>query len=530
MTITTAERIHGAPRRLYRLAPAAAAVAALVIAAPARADWRFTPSLGLTQTWTDNLDLLPEPEARTQLVSELAPAFDFALDSRRVKAAASGSFRQFAYRDSDMARPRNDHVSQYAGKLTGVVAEDLLFVDAAASSSRQNLTAFGPQVIDNPYSSLNNTQVKTWSISPYLSHRFGRQLAATVRLTRDGVETDERNRFGDSTADSVSLDLNNDISGQKLTWGLSYLHQDQESELAGDSSVENLNSRLRYRLDSKFALTATAGYDRYDYNALGGRTAGRSWSGGFAWTPSQRTSIEASFGRHFFGKTGSLAASVRSRRTVWSVNYSDGITNTREQFTLPSAIDTTALLDSLFLTSIPDPELRRQAVAAYIQSAGLPPSLADSVNYLSNRYMRQKLLQASAAFKGVRNSALLSLYGNERTALSSQESDSALLGSQLASLNDNVRQAGANATWVYRLSPRSDLSGTASYSRSESLTTGIEDRQRQLRAAFNTKLGRHLTGTVELRRRSGNQGLGIGAARLRDYTEHAIAATLSMTL
>lgn len=531
MTTTTAERARRAPRRLPRLAPIAAAAAAVLLASPARADWRFTPSLSLTETWTDNIDLVPDAQARTQLISELTPAFAYALDSRRLKASASGSFRQFAYSDNDnTTRRRNDRVVQYSTNLQGVLADDLLFVDASASSSQQNVTAFGPQVVAGPYSALNRTQIKTWSISPYLVQRFGRDAKVILRLTRDDVESDERRRFGNSTADSVALNLNNDDSRQKLTWGLDYLHQDQENEIAGDSSIENLKGRLRYRLDSKLALTASAGYDRYDYNALGGRTAGRSWSTGFAWTPSQRTSIEASVGRHFYGQTGSLAASVRSRRTVWNVNYSDAITNSRQQFTLPSAIDTAALLDSLFLTTIPDPVLRRQAVAAYIQSTGLPPSLADSVNYLSNRYMRQKLLQGSAAWRGLRNNAVVSVFASERTALSSQQSDSELLGGQLASLNDNVRQRGASATWTYRLSPRSDLSSTATFSRSQSLTTGFEDYQRVLRTAYNTQLGQHLRASLELRRRSGNPGIGVGNAGSRDYTEHAIAATISMTL
>jgi uncharacterized protein (PEP-CTERM system associated) len=527
MTTITVERRGSRPLGALRLAPLAAAVAALLAAPACRADWRFTPSLSLTGTYTDNVDLRPDDQARTQLVTEVAPAFNLALDSRRLKASAHGSYRQFLYSDPDEVRSRKDHYSEYGGDLHGILAQDLLYVDARASSSQRNISAFGPQVTNASYSSLNQTEVQSWSISPYLVQRLGNEARAILRYTRDGVKSDERSRFGNSTADSVALNLDSNPDGRKLGWGLNYLRQDMQNELAGESSVENINGRLRYALNRSLALTATAGYDRYDYQALGGRTAGRSWSTGFAWTPSQRTSIEASVGRHFYGSTGSLAASVRSRRTVWSVNYGDSITSSRQQFSLPSTIDTAALLDQMLLSSIPDPVQRQQAVAAYMQAAGLPSSLADSVNYLTNRYMRQKLLQGAAAFRGLRNSAVLSIYASERTALSTQESDSALLGGQLASLNDNVRQRGASATWSYRMNARSNFSATANYNRSESLTTGFEDRQRLLRAAFDTRLGRYLTGTVELRRRAGGTGV-FGPAR--DYTEHAIAATLSMKL
>ena len=536
MTTTTVERKDGRQggarhpgllHALPRLAPLAAAAAALLAAPACRADWRFEPSLNLTGTYTDNVDLRPNDQARTQLVTEITPAFNLALDSRRLKASAHGSYRQFLYSDPDEVRSRKDHYSQYGGDLRGVLAEDLLYVDARVSSSQRNISAFGPQVEGSPYSSLNRTEVKTWSISPYLVQRIGNDARAVLRYSRDGVKSDQRSRFGNSTSDSLALNLDSNPDGRKLGWGLNYLHQDVENELAGESSIENVSGRLRYSLTRSLALTATAGYDRYDYQALGGRTAGRSWSTGFAWTPSQRTSIEASVGRHFYGSTGSLVASVRSRRTVWSLNYGDTITSSRQQFSLPSTIDTASLLDQMLLTSIPDPVQRQLAVAAYMRAAGLPPSLADSVNYLTNRYMRQRLLQGSAAFRGLRNSAVLSIYASERTALSSQETDSALLGGQLASLNDNVRQRGASATWTYRTNARSSFSATANFNRSESLRTGFEDRQRLLRAAYDTQLSRYLTGTVELRRRSGGTGV-FGPAR--DYTEHAIAATLSMKL
>lgn len=530
MTTTTAKRTGGLrfkPNRgLPRLVPVAAAIAALLVAAPSRADWRFTPGLSVTETWSDNPELLSDELARTQLVSEVAPSFNFVMNSRRVKASASGLWRQYAYTESTSVRPREHHDRQYGASLQGILAEDLLFVDASANGQRRTLSAFGPQVTNNPYSWANGTDVQTWSISPYLKHDFGRSATAQLRYTRDSVTSDQRTIFGNSTADTVLLNLSSPQEPRLLSWGLSVMHQKQDNEIAGESSIENATANLRYRLNSELALTATAGYDRYDFNALGGQTGGRSWTTGFAWTPSQRTSIEASIGRHFYGTTGSLMANVRSRRTVWSISYGDTITTTRSQVTLPSAIDTAALLDRLFSSTIPDPLQRQLAIAAYMQATGLPPSLADSVNYLSNRYMRQKLLQATAALRGARANTIFSLYGSDRTALSSDEADSGLLGSQLRSLNDNVRQRGASATWSYSLNARSSVVANASFSHNRSITTGIEDRQRHLSLAANRKLGQNLVASLELRRRSGN----VNRNDQRDYKEHAIAATISMKL
>lgn len=530
MTTTTAKRNAG-PRPLFyrspfRHAPLAAAVLALLAAAPGQAaDWRFTPGLSVTETWSDNPELLSDELARSQLVSQVTPSFYYVLDSRRLKATASGSWRQYAYSDSEAIRSREDNVRQHTASLQGILADDLLFVDASTSRQRRTLSAFGPQAIDNPYSKENATDVETWSVSPYLRQNLGRSATALLRYTRDAVNSDRPSLYGNSTADTVMLNVSSPPEPRLLAWGFSAMRQEQDNELAGDSLIENTNASLRYRVNSSIALTATAGYDNYEFG-LGGASKGRNWSTGFAWTPSQRTSVEASIGRHFYGNTGSFLANVRSRRTVLSASYTDMITTTRSQLTLPAAIDTEALLDRLFSATIPDPVQRQLAIAAYIQATGLPPTLADSVNYLSNRFMRQKLLQATGALRGARTNTIVGVYASERIALGSDEADSALLGNQLRSLNDNVRQRGASVSWSYRFNARSSLVANANYSRSESLTTGIETHRRHLSLGANRQLGRHLTASLELRRRDGE----VGRVNARTYTENAIAATLSMKL
>lgn len=524
MTTTMAKSVRQLASRMPRLAPIAAAI--MLLASPAcHADWRFQPALGLSSTYSDNVDLREDALAESQLITEVAPSFLLAVDSRRLKATASGQLRQFIYRDEN-TRPRTDRQHRYAASLQGVLVQDMLMVDANASSSQQSISAFGPRADTNPYSTENGVQVRSWSISPYLVKNFGQQAGLTLRYTRDGVDTGEQRRFGNSVADTLVFNLSSGAAYQTVGWGLTYLRQDTDNELTGDSSVQNLAGNLRYQLFRTFSLTARAGRDHYDFEGPGGRSGGSNWSTGFIWTPSQRTNVSASVGRQFFGNTASLVANVRSRRTVWSINYGDTITTSRAQFTLPAAIDTAALLDQLLTATIPDPVQRQLAVAAYMAEAGLPPSLSESINFLSNRYMRQKLLQLSSGFNWARSSAVVSLHASERTALSDEQSDSPLLGTEQNSLNDRVRQRGATAAWTYRINSRSSLVASASYDLRKSLSRDIESSQRQLRVGMNRKLGRHMVGTVDLRRRSGV----FDALTPRGYTEHAITAAITMKL
>jgi uncharacterized protein (PEP-CTERM system associated) len=515
MTITTAKRPAGA----LLLTPLA--LAALLLSAECRADWKFSPSVGVTETYTDNVNLQRDDLAHGQFVSEAMAGFALTGQSARLRYGAAARVHQFAYTNGSLPN-LNDREHDYSASALAKLADDL-FLDMSAAGGPQSISAFGPQVSDNLYSTGNRTTINTWRISPYVQHRYGSVADMLLRYSRDGVDAGANNAFGSSTASTGTFALNSGTAFQTLGWGLSYTHQEMQNRQAGPSTSSNAQADLRLRLTPRFSATASAGYDDYDYKSLGGRTAGRSWTGGFIWTPSNRTSLQASYGRRYFGKTGSLAASHHSRHSVWSINYSDAVTTSRQQFLLPSTIDTAALLDTLFRPSFPDPVLRQQAVQAYLRATGLPPSLANSVNYLSNRYLRDKQLQAAAVFNWAHSSLMTSVYKSERTALSLQQSDSALLGNQLASLNDNTRQRGVNNTFIYRLSSRSEVSAMANVYRVTSLDTGLTDIHRQFRLGLARRFDRHMNFAVDLRHTSGGAGAGLG----QPFHENAVSASIS---
>jgi len=494
----------------------------MLLAGESRADWRVIPTVNVSETFTDNVNLQSGDRKHSQWVTELTPGVILSGKGRRFQVAAAGQARQFVYSQGQLPDTA-DHIVEYSFNGRGELAEDLLFIEASASSSPQPVSAFGQMGGASLYSMGNRTQVKTWRISPFLEQRLGRAANLSLRYSRDSVETDEyRNRFGNSLGNTISAGLVSTDTSAKLGWGLNYVRQDLDNKLSGSSSSETASGNLRYALHSRFALTASVGYDRYDFGGFGGSNAGRNWSGGFDWTPSARTRLSASLGRHYFGQTGKLDLTHRSRYTVWRIAYDDVVTNSREQFLLPSTIDTAILLDRLFSATISDPLLRQQAVEAYIRQTGLPPSLADNVNYLSNRYFREKRLQATSAFTRGRSSALVTLYASDRVALSDMQTDSPLLGSQLATLNNNVRQKGLSLTYNYRVNARTSAVAGADFARHRSLTTGIENDPRDFRLGMTRQLAKDMRAAVELRHQRGRVDATAG-----DYRENAISATLS---
>jgi uncharacterized protein (PEP-CTERM system associated) len=528
MTITTADRPDAFAVRAargsaaFRLAPLALA-AMLLSAECGAADWKFSPYLDARETYSDNVGLQSDEFARSQFISEAAPGFVLTHNSRRLKLNASGQLRMFAYGGGD--RPGNlaNNERRYQAQAQSELVDQLFYLDASANQMRQSVSAFG-QVSGSRYSNANRADLRTWSISPYLRHRFGTTADLTVRFSRDGVEGATGIGFGNSTANTRAVDLVSGPHFDKLGWNLNYSRREESNTLAGQSMVENSLAGLTWQTIRYLALTANVGYETYDYPSLSERTSGRRWSGGFIWTPSTRTKVQASFGHRYFGKTGSLDASYRTRHTVWSVVYSDDVTNTRSQMLLPAAIDTAAMLDRLFASAYPDPVARQQVVQAYIAAAGLPPSLAENINFLSNRYLRDKRLQSALTLRGARSDLTFSVFRDERTALSLQQSDSALLGSQLASLNDNVHQRGFTVSYAYRLSQRTTAQTSLNAFRALSLDTNTVNNNRQLSLSLTHALNAKAQASLEVRHSRGS----LSFFNSTPYHENAIVAGLKV--
>jgi uncharacterized protein (PEP-CTERM system associated) len=497
---------------------------ALLMSPQCRADWKITPAVDLRETYTDNVRLEPSESARSQFITDLTPSLSIASDGPRLKLHAAFATHLYAY-SNDRIEGTNRSQRQFAADAKAKLIDDLLFFDGTAAIAQQNISAFGPQINHNGYADVNRAEVRTYRVSPYLAHRFGSAASGELRYSHDSVKS-STNALGESTGDTVSMSIASGPAFRTVGWGLQYSRQDLDDTLARKSKAENANASLRLRISQSFSLNANGGYDKYDYEALGGKTAGKSYSLGFSWAPSQRSSIQASAGKRYFGPSYALIASHRSRSSVWTVNYNDAVTTTRSQFLLPATIDTAALLDRMFRANFPDPKERQQAVDAYIRATGLPASLADNINYFSNRFILQKQLQAAAAFNTAKTTTIFSLNATRRTALSTQQSDSALLGSTLSNLNDDVRQFGASVGLNYRISPRTGVNLLLNKTRSESLSTGIRSDQASLSLAMTRQLQRKLKGAVELRRNQGNSAIQGG----RTYRENAVSASLSLQL
>lgn len=488
-------------------------------------DWTITPTLELKETYTDNVRLTRDNE-QSDFVTQVNPGISLNGIGPRLKVDARYVLQNIFYAEESSENATNHKLNAIGN---AELLEDLFFVDAKASINQQTISAFGRQATDDTNISDNRTTVKTYFISPYLLNHFQDFASSEIRYIHDSVSTKGAGTtvssgLADSTSDRILLNLTSGDDFRKLGWGLNYQKQRIDFDNGQTVDQETYGGNLRLLITPQFSLIATGGYEKNDYLSITGDSAGSYWTGGFAWTPSRRTSIEASAGKRYFGDTYSLKANHRSRRTAWNLNYSEGITTTRSEFLLPVTIDTEGFLNQLWANIIPDPIVRQQIVEAFIRENGLPDSLAESVNFLTNRFFLQKRLQASVSITGVRNTIVFSLFDVRREAQTAQSSDSPLLGANELSLNDDTKQVGLHALWHRKISPLISANFSAAYTKTNSLSVDREEENKTLRIGLTKRLQPNVNGTVELR----HIELDSNQSNSFEYTENAITASVNI--
>jgi uncharacterized protein (PEP-CTERM system associated) len=509
MTITMAKR-----------ARAPAALLALLLAPTAFAEVKFTPSILGSETFSDNVNQRPADQAESSFITEVTPSLSLVSNGPRLRLSAEYQLHLYSY--SNKVDNTNNASSQYQLNMQAKLIDQLLDLDASATRQSTSRSAFGPQGTNSLYSDSNRTDVSTYTIAPTLRHRFGGTADAYVRYSRNQVKGDTL--LGTTNGDNISANISSGSNFTTVGWGLNAIQDSFSGGMFGDSTSQNIEASLRYRLSQSLSLTGTGGYDKYDYATLGGNdTKGASYTGGFIWAPSPRTRLQMSYGKRYYGNTGSLDFTFRSHRSAMTATYSDVVTTSRQQFLASSVLNTAALLDSLLTASIPDPVERQKAVAAYMANSNLGAGLTNNTNYVSNVFQRQKRFQLGYSLLGQSNTSTVSVYKTRSAALSSQTADSDLLGQNLAILNNNLDSIGATASYSHRLTRVTQALASLDVQRSKTLDSDLTTNNESIRLGLTHSFDSRLRGTAEVRQTRGSY-FNAGNSR---YRENAISATIS---
>jgi len=331
MAVTASKRRPGAQaawNKAIRRASACGVLMALAVAPAAHAiDWRFEPYVNASSTYTDNVK---QSSSNTQdaLILTATPGFTLRSEgSRRVQASLQ-------YGLTGVKRFGGDQSDNFYHNLNAVgkaeLVQDFLFIDGSANISQQLISLLGSPA-DATINNSNRTTVGIYSISPYIQQRLGTFAFAQVRYTASGAIF-QNNVAPNANSNSFAASLRSGTRFTDLSWGLNYSLTNTQNRNAinsannTDITYESASATAGYALTRRFRVFGTVGHDSNDYLSSTG-TSGSFYSAGFGWTPSRLTSVEASVGERYFGRTYSLSGSHRTRLSNWTVRYSEDVSD-----------------------------------------------------------------------------------------------------------------------------------------------------------------------------------------------------------
>ena len=343
-------------------------------------DWRVVPSLSVTENYTDNV-LLSERKPAGDFYTTLVPGVAVRGKGRRLNLNADyAAERLWFYNNPELDRTTH----RLDGDLALEVVPEHLFLDArgalypalrsgSGALSNRSRTAFRDRAgLTDPQS--NRADVSVWDLTPRYEQQLGTFAHLTASAGFSNTSTDDLRDVGTGRGNDWLARLASGKRFARSDWSLAYRRRDLERAGVGrDSSLQSLLAEFGYRLNRRFRLTGSVGYEDEDYGGDQRAQRGPTGSVGLVYSPGERTSISGSIGQRVFGMTKSFIATHRARHSVVSVSYNEDLRTTaevlrdRQAFTrrdefgnplpidsgispdLPAGIDTLGLTDDVFV-------------------------------------------------------------------------------------------------------------------------------------------------------------------------------------
>ena len=439
----------------------AACLFLLVIDNLQAAEWRFRPQLSVIETFSDNITLTPDGES--DFVTDISPGFTLNGQGRRFFLNVFYNLQYLNYaRNSDSNRFNN--FLQVLGN--GEVAEDLFFVDVRSTIRPENVSNRANTANSTISITDNVSEVYTFGISPYLTHRFASFMEGEARYSFDRVEYEESSR-SDSSTNAVYLNLKSGRAFQAFTWNTFYRWRQEDPEVGQVVTFQRIEGSGSYGFNRKAALIFGTGYEDNEFLTLGTTdTTAITWLAGVRLTPNPRTLLEGGAQNRFFGTAPYLNMRYTGNRTAFGLNYSEDVTTNNQVRSNQTFVP---LLDP-FGSPILDPD------------TGDAVQIPIDTSSIRNEVLVIRKLDGTLAFRGQRTDVGFTLFGTRRDFQFSPDED----------------VYGVTAFATRRLSSRTSVRLSGRTNRSEFDGPTPNRTQWQVGVDFNRQFSNDFSGRIGL--------------------------------
>jgi opacity protein-like surface antigen len=268
---------------------ATAAAVLLYPGQPGAGELEFTPSITVSQSYTDNIDLEPDDAKESALVSEISPSIRQRSQSARSQSALDTALTFRHQTAGDEEGWGTDLDLTGLGRIEAI--EEHLFIDGLASISQQ--------VLDNDQAATtgNEETVQVYAVSPAWKNRLGsyanmetRYILGQVLIGGDG------DAASDATIHLGRVELDSGRRFARLKGGLLGVAGLENRTDDDDVTRANAGFAAEYAVARTFSLIAGAGYEHFDDGNSDNSFDGPTYMAGFRARPGPRTELEFTYG------------------------------------------------------------------------------------------------------------------------------------------------------------------------------------------------------------------------------------------
>lgn len=434
-------------------------ICCLIVSPPAVAEaWRFQPSISGTAGYSDNINLAPKGQEKSDFYAIVAPRFRLVGDAARLKTVIDYQLQTYYYASSGTSN-RPSHSLAATARFEAI--KDFFFVDGLASISQASISPLGAAPVANGTVNANRTETRTFSLSPYVRGVIAR------------ADIEYLFRYSQAWTDTASSALSNSQSREwiahlnsapsRVGWNFDYSRRYTDFSGRPSFSAETLRFRPYYQADP--ALRVYGSFGRESNNYATANQSGTIYGAGADYQPNGRLVVNLLWEERFFGPSYSARISNRTPLSAWHIGYSRTSTSFPEQSLI---IPTTAaqLVDAAFVSRFPDPVARQAAVQQFLQQNGIPANLSTPLTFFTNSIFLIDRVDGSFVLTGARNTLALAAFWSKSNSLSET---TGLTLPDAFNVGTSFVQRGASVTFSHRLTPF--LSMTSTVSRTHTTST-----------------------------------------------------------
>lgn len=475
--------------------------------------WTIIPGFRLGEIYTDNI-ALTSSETQDDFVTELKPSVQVLGDARRLAFELNYSLQHLVHAHNPEL---DDTFHRLFSSGNAELFEQFIFLDADATLTQQNRTTtgrgafsnFGPAAtLDDADDNINATgdreDVTTYRVAPFLRRRFGNFADAELRFTYDDVSASDTDAdiapsdvggSDDSRSSNYRAEMRSGSRYLRFPWTVTYENRQIDFDSGETTEFEQIVGRFEYVYSQSVRFLGDLGHESNRFESRQPTEDTIIWNVGGRWTPSAKTTLEATYGRRFFGNQYAIDLRHQTKRATWLLQYDE------EQETV-----------------------RDRQIERAVRSRGINASLADPITgdpilpdggvpTQTNEVFVTRLLSSGVIFQTERNQITLNVFDENRDFQSSGASQSLF---------------GATAVWTRRVAPLTNLDASFGWTTIDGTqgltsTSGSEDLV-NLRVQMHHWLGRSVLATIGYRRVE----LSSDAVE-NEFTENRIFGNLRMS-